>query len=239
MQIQRLSWTKFAEHQKGIQWAIIPVGAVEAYGPHLPLGTDGLVAERLAELVALEFPAFITPLIPVGYSSTFLEYPGTLSVSPNSLQNYLLDVANCLVHHGIKKILFLNGHAGNVQSIGYVMEELQSQHNVFCIQIDIWRFLRPFAEGVVDDIEQAMGHASELMTSVMLYLMPELVQKEAIPSKTPSVTKKQLGVITVQRLNPRINSAVSGNPQAASAEKGRKIVQAGVNALIELMHHYK
>ncbi|MEM2386276.1 MAG: creatininase family protein [Candidatus Bathyarchaeia archaeon] len=238
MRIQEISWTVFQESARQIIWGIIPIGAVEAYGPHLPLGTDGIVAERLATILGEKLPAFVCPLIPVGYSSSFSQFPGTLSVSPAVLEEYVYEIGKSLAVHGVKKLLFLNGHAGNVQPINYAMERLEQNHGVFCVQIDVWRFLKPVSRDVVSDVEQAAGHASELMTSVMLHFYPHLVHLNRAPQTISPVQKRREGVFTVKKQSPEDSSAVSGNPLPATPEKGAQIIKLAIEQILATLSSF-
>lgn len=235
MRIQEITWMAFEERSQEVTWGIIPIGAVEAYGPHLPLGTDGLIAERLAILLGEKLPGFVGPLIPVGYSSNFEKFPGTLTVAPHVLEEYVLEIGKSLINHDIKKLLFLNGHAGNVQPINYAMEQLERNHGAFCIQIDVWRFLRPLSDGIVSDVDQAIGHASELMTSIMLHFYPHLVHLSKVPKEIVPATKRKDGVHVVQKLDPQISIALSGNPAFATADKGAQLVVKAVDEMLALL----
>ena len=93
---------------------VIPSGAIEVYGPHLPLGSDSVVAVAVARRVARELDAVCTPLIPVGYSRDLMSHPGTLTVTPDAFRAYFEGICLSLVHWGFRDLLFLNTHAGNV-----------------------------------------------------------------------------------------------------------------------------
>lgn len=237
MNIQYLSWTEYSDLVKATNCfcCIIPVGAVEAYGPHLPLGTDGLVVARVAELLAERIGAIVAPLVPVGYSISFREYPGTLTVSPETLGQYLKEMAESVIRHGCKRIIFLNGHAGNVAVINCIMDELSEREGVKCVQVDWWRFVTPFVKQIMDDGEAAFKHAGETMTSVMLYLFPDTVHLAKIEEPFPRPSSLPDGVFVPKRLNPAVDLAATGDPRLATADKGRLIVEKGLNALEEFV----
>src|SRR5512140_3645909 len=114
MNLAEMTWQQAQDAFARTDLAIIPTGAVEVYGPHLPLGSDGLVAQDLARKLAERVAAIVTPLVPVGDSRSLLSFPGTLTVSPATFRSYLKDLSAGLVHWGIRRILFINGHAGNI-----------------------------------------------------------------------------------------------------------------------------
>src|SRR5699024_2329646 len=122
---KELSWTEFDEMRKNTELVIIPSGAFEVYGPHLPLGTDTLVAEKIAELVADKTKAIIGPTLEVGDSNALHEFPGTVVIEPESFKAYMKDTIKSLQHWGMKNFLFMNTHAGNIPIIRQIMFELQ------------------------------------------------------------------------------------------------------------------
>jgi creatinine amidohydrolase len=83
--VHHMNWVDFDAMRDEIDTVLIPLGAVEVYGPHLPMGADGIATSALARLIAEEYPAFVAPLIPIGFSEALAEFPGTLSVRPESL----------------------------------------------------------------------------------------------------------------------------------------------------------
>ena len=103
-----MNWVDFDALRKETDLVLMPFGAVEVYGPHLPMGADGIATSALAERVAAEEPAFVAPLIPVGYSKALADFPGTLNVRPSSLTAYARDVAESYIGWGCKRILFSN-----------------------------------------------------------------------------------------------------------------------------------
>lgn len=237
MKMEFMSWTDYRDLMTTPTCfcCIIPVGAVEAYGPHLPLGTDGLVVARVAELLGNRLRAIVAPLVPVGCSASFMDYPGTLTVSPETLGRYLKEMADSLIRHGCDKIVFLNGHAGNVAVINHVMSELAQCAGVKCVQIDWWRFVIPVAKEVMEDGATSFRHAGELMTSVMLYLFPESVHLERIEAPFPMPSTLPDGVFLPSRLDPAAHPAAFGDPRLATANKGREVVENALNALEEFI----
>ncbi len=236
MQGIALITSKEFEEMKGkTDLAIIPVGAIEIYGPHLPLGTDSIVAEKIAQLVASRVKCFLTPLIPIGYSLGLMEYSGTLTVQPQTLECYLREVCESLIYWGIQRILFLNTHLGNVQSINMVAEEIQRKHKVQCAQVDWWRFVKGLAKGVVETGELAHGHASETATSIMLYLMPEGVKSEGLMEHHSLRKDPFPDIIQYPNFKSITETGALGNPTSATAEKGEAIVERSVNRIVDFI----
>ncbi|MBC7338963.1 MAG: creatininase family protein [Firmicutes bacterium] len=102
------------------------MGSIEQHGPHMPLGTDMILASELARRAAALVPeAVLVPAIPVGYAAYHGDFPGTLSTSPATLATYLGDICHHLVRHGITHIIFVNGHGGNLSTLELVGRELR------------------------------------------------------------------------------------------------------------------
>ncbi len=111
--------------KKTTDLVIIPSGAFEVYGPHLPLGTDTLVANKIAGLVAERVNAIIGPVLEAGESSELEDFPGTITISSESFKQYLWDTLRSLEKWGFKDFLFVNTHLGNVPIINQIAFEFQ------------------------------------------------------------------------------------------------------------------
>jgi len=138
--IEEMSWTAFDERRKMTDTVIIPTGAVEIYGPHLPMGSDTIVAEALALRIAEKTGALVAPAIGMGDSSMLLDYPGTLTLRKSTYEAAMDDLCTALMDYGFKNLMFINGHAGNVDMVNYLARRYQRERKVKCGQIDWWRF---------------------------------------------------------------------------------------------------
>ncbi len=213
---------------------IIPTGACEVYGPHLPMGTDLLVAQKIAELVAEKTDALIAPTVEVGESSALESFSCTFPMPRKILEDYLEFLVSKLISDGAKKFLFINGHAGNVDTISYIVKK-HLKDGIKACQIDWWRFTQAHCEGILDfKGPMAHGHASECGTSVMLYLYPELVDKSEITccSSTPN---NYPDVIQYSKFIDKTPIGSIGDSRTATAEKGRKIVDACVDRILDYL----
>ncbi|MGG4494856.1 creatininase family protein [Brevibacillus reuszeri] len=234
--MKEMSWITFVERAKETDLVLLPTGACEVYGPHLPLGSDLLVATKIAEKVATRVNAIIGPALEVGDSSALDDFPGTITIRPESYKSYLQDVVNSLVKWGLKNFLFVNGHAGNVAMINHVAQSLRERPELRCAQIDCWRFIKSQDQGIVETGEVAHGHAGEAGTSVMMYLYPELVD----PSKGIDEVPKQKDffpeIIKYSRYSTKSESGVIGYPTAATSQKGEVLVHRSVDRIVQFLH---
>ena len=207
---------------------IIPTGAIEVYGPHLPLGSDSLVAEEIARRLAGDIGAKCLPLIPVGYSADLLSFPGTLSVEPEAFKAYVTGVCLSLKKWGFTKFLFLNTHLGNVRIIDQIVDGLLADPDVRCLQIDWWRFAAQIGKDLWESGDWAVGHAGELGTAVLLYLTPELVHADRQVDFVPPKNPWPAGVDNYKPYRRLTDSSVMGNPSMATFEKGKIVVERSI-----------
>jgi creatinine amidohydrolase len=106
---------------------VLPVGACEQHGPHLPTGTDHVIVERIAESAAERAqgcPVLVAPTVAIGFSEHHMAYGATISVSLDTLRRYLVDCCDSLIRSGFRRIFLLNGHGGNVDVIGDAAREV-------------------------------------------------------------------------------------------------------------------
>ena len=226
-----LDWRRIEERSRRNPVAVIPSGAVEVYGPHLPLGSDGIVAEAIARMVAGRLGAVCTPLIAIGYSGDLMSHPGTLTVSPDAFRAYYEGVCRSLIRWGFTDLLFLNTHDGNTRLIDQIGLALVDE-GVRCMQIDWWRFAVRFGEDVLTTGRWAAGHAGELCTSVVMHVAPHLVSgpgEDFVPEDDPWPG----GIERYEDFREVTGSGVLGKPSEASAHKGEVIVGRAVEAIVQ------
>ncbi|WP_206514604.1 creatininase family protein [Brevibacillus marinus] len=233
--LKEMSWTRFQERKKETNLVIIPSGAFEVYGPHLPLGTDTLVATKIAELVAARIGSIIGPVLEVGDSATLDEFPGTITIRPESFKQYLVDSVLSLKRWGFTDFLFINTHVGNVPIINQISVDLQRDERVRCAQVDYWRFLKQHDKGIIESGELAHAHASEAGTSVMMYLFPELCDLDKWVHEPPKKQDPFPDIIQYPKLSSITGSGTIGNATLATAEKGERIVKRSVDRIVQFL----
>lgn len=238
--LARLSWTDIRDLPKqGV--VVLPVGATEQHGPHLPVITDTLqvtrvlaaALERLPETVA----AWTLPALPYGKSSEHASFPGTVSLSADTLRATLFDVAEGVRQAGFRRLAFLNGHGGNASVLDAAARDVHAATGLtcFCIQPSFW-LQAPFE---VSDLETRFGvHAGELETSLMLALEPALVKLERAVTYFPALPEGELlfGAASVAWLTRDWSvSGVFGDATLGSAEKGAALLDHAAERLAGLL----
>ena len=161
--------------------AVLPLGAIEQHGPHLPLETDWLIAEGLVQkiipLLPDTMPVTFLPTEHVGYSREHANRPGVQTLSFDAAIYRWIEIAGRLNGQGIRKFIMLNAHGGNSPLMTIVATELRARDRILAVATSWTRFGVPF--GVVTPEEKAHGiHGGEIETSVMLALRPDLVRMD-------------------------------------------------------------
>lgn len=213
--------------------AVLPVGALEQHGPHLPLTTDTVLAGGVARRLAEATDALLLPAIAYGDAWTAEGWAGTLSLSPDTLRAMVTDIGRGLQRMGVKGLVTLDGHFGNREPIALAARTL-SQAGFRVLHLDYPK-LETFAAAICDSQPAGPGfyHADEVETSMMLALAPESVRLEQAAPEYP-VFPATFGLEPMQ-LGSFNRSGVFGDPRAATAEKGERLVAAIVEECVRLV----
>jgi creatinine amidohydrolase len=217
-----------------VRIAVVPIGSTEQHGTNLPLSTDTLITDRIARAVAEELNAYLAPTIPIGQSSMWLEYPGTLSLSETTMKAIMADIVDALVKTGFTTILFLSIHGANEAVYCGYPEELGKRYpgvRVFTAGytiwirqswVDIWRKALEHA-GIPE-----LNHADEAEGSLILSIRPDLVGPGPIDCALPP--DKYPKNKTLRQTYP---SGSMGYPSKATKEKGDRLWQELLRLVIE------
>lgn len=206
---------------------VLPVGSVEAHGRHLPLGTDifspRLFCRKLEE--AMGDRIWIAPEIPYGQSPDLKAYPGTVHVPSEVLGRYIFWVARSFLENGLKKLVFLNGHGGNVTALNLAAEKLVPL-GMEVMTVSWWL---DYAADIVA-ITGGQGHAGEDETSVMLYYDASLVHMEQAAANfaRPAVRSIRFP----DRGKRLMVGAMTGDATKATRGQGERIVKAVTGRLL-------
>jgi creatinine amidohydrolase len=230
--LHEMSWTEAREYFIKNDIAILPVGSNEQHGPHNPLGTDHLIAKALAEETAKRTGVLCLQVIPFGVSSHHKQFWGTIHVSPKALKKYVKEICLSLGYYGVKKIVIVNGHGGNLSALAELARELREE-GIFISIFQWW----PAASKLLPDLfkSEERRHASAEETSVNLALYPEIVNVDKNVDEVVRESVLQLEGITLPLdTADYTSSGVFGKSTTASAEKGKKVLEAVV---VELVKH--
>jgi creatinine amidohydrolase len=227
--------------------AVLPLGAHEYHGPHLPLETDTIIARAVADRLRSALPADLDVIFleceAVGYSPEHMDRAGTRSLDYHEAVDRWLGMAGALSQRGIRKLLLLNAHGGNSPLLSIVAMEARRLFAMLCVATSWTRFGVP--EGIIAAEAKAIDiHGGDIETSVMLAVAPDRVDRvEArnFPSAQSGFTRSFAHLRAygphafgwmMSDLNP---DGAAGDASAASPEKGEALLAHAVRGLVELV----
>jgi creatinine amidohydrolase len=220
---------------------LVPVAAMEQHGPHLPVMVDSLlcaeVALRTARRVAARQAVVVAPTVWSGLSEHHMPFGGTFTLDFATFFALLRCLCRSLLTHGFRRIFLLNGHGGNRFALRVVVDELSGELGASLATATYWE---PAAGAIARILEQQPGvqHACEAETSMVLALRPELVDQarfaEAAFAEPPHAVT-QRGAHVWRSFAARTPTGVIGDPTAASAAKGERLLDAAAKAITELL----
>jgi creatinine amidohydrolase len=203
--------------------AILPVGATEYHGPHLPFGTDTIGAEVLSEAIARELgKTLVLPAISYGVSHHHLPWPWTMSIRPDTMIAVIQDVAESLIHHGIQKLVIVTAHDGNPGPAEAAARILSQEHDMTVAILSGWQ--GKARKLLAPDWDIDLDHAGQSEMSIVLYAAPETARLDLATEQPNQFMDHPLDV--VGGFDGTVPLGYSGNAAAATAEEGAAIVEA-------------
>ncbi|MCU0818011.1 MAG: creatininase family protein [Beijerinckiaceae bacterium] len=226
---------------------VLPIAATEQHGPHLSVGTDSIIAQGMCDTVMKKLPAHLDvlfmPVQTVGKSNEHLRDPGTITLTAQTLISAWTEIGESVARAGLRKLVIVNSHGGNVEVQGIVARELRVRCQMLVAQT-AWRRLGVPA-GLFSDIEINYGiHGGDFETSVMLHFAPNRVDMSKAVDFVPNSIRyakeyKQLRVTGFTSMawiaEDNHPEGVAGEAHLATAEKGRQAVEFQTDRFIELL----
>lgn len=242
-----LASPEFAELDPARTVAVLPVGAIEQHGPHLPVAVDtclleAIVQEALARLPAGS-PVLVLPTSAVGKSNEHAAFPGTLSLSAETLGRVWCEIGACVRRSGVRKLLLFNSHGGQPQVTQIVARELRVEHGMLAVAASWFSWGLP--DGLFDAAEVRHGiHGGAIETAMMLAARPDLVDREAAADFVPVTVADDLDYPRLRALGAAgwgwqaqdlHREGVCGDASLATAEAGRAVITHAAGCLVELL----
>jgi len=227
--------------------AVLPLAATEQHGPHLPLGTDVMIAQaylaRVHEMLPDTIPATFLPLQPVGISTEHVDYPGTLTLPTETALRSWMALGASVARVGIRKLVLVTSHGGNSAAMTLVAQDLRAEYGLLAVTTSWSRFGAP--DGLFSAEELRHGvHGGAVETSIMLARYPQTVRREAIADFRPNsiAMEKDYRWLSAHRPAPFAwqaqdihPSGAAGDATQGTAEKGRQLIDHGARAFCELL----
>jgi creatinine amidohydrolase len=243
--MQTLTWPEAAELAETSAVGLIPTGAMEQHGPHLPLITDTIIARHLAEEIAerISEPVIVTPVVAVGLSSHHTGFPGTATLTDEVFAGQLRALMDAFARMKVTNVALFSAHGGNFACLGRVAEAVEREpgregmrvraYADFVAYLDVMfaaargHFAEPLPESDV--------HAGAMETSQLLHLAPALVRPFSDVQGYTEASHGWLERLFGEGTKALSETGVLGRPPGASAEAGRAICDALASELATWM----
>lgn len=214
---------------------ILPIASIEQHGPHLPVETDTMIGEAVAirtarALAVRGVPTLVLPVMWMGLSEHHMPFGGTITLTYSAFAAVIEDVCRSVLRHGFRRIALSNSHGGNENALRTITDELTIKLNTPIVQ-----FSYPStAQSAIAELlttQTGVRHACEAETAMMLALRPDLVARERIPPRANAPSDSEKGIYRWRSFAVKTETGVIGNPDAANAEQGEKLLTAIADAL--------
>lgn len=228
---------------------VLPAGAFEQHGPGLPMATDLIRADAVADMVAEILPdeVVIGPSIPVGVSPHHMAFAGTITLRPSTFTTVLREYVDSLASHGWRRFLVVTGHGGNNAALGVLAQELIADRPELEFA---WSPVTTVAADVVAamDRSEVHGHSGEAETAQMLYVAPELVRTDDLAPGTTALAEldplsrlaRRSGPPTLGVPYDRLAaSGVLGDPRRATEADGKAIIDTVVDRIVDYLRQWR
>ena len=252
-----MTWIEIKQAAEESRVAVLPVATYEDHGAHLPVDTDVRLTTEICEraVARIASEAVLVPVVPHGYSPHHMDFHGTLTIGWDTFIRYVRDICCSLAHHGFTRILIVNGHGSNESPLDLSarLANVEYGGSILCATVSHWglRKARQVGAQVRESDHNGSAHAGEFETSLYLALKPELVEMDkAVDERTPLPPSFSFDLLagvhpegSAGRCMPYWSSltasGVMGDATKATVEKGRKLLEAGIEGLVELVRELK
>jgi creatinine amidohydrolase len=252
---EKLTWPEINDAIDLGKVCILPCGAVEQHGPHLPLDVDLICPNGIAHGAGKALPSkiLVLPIVAYGYTGHVMDFPGTINNDFEHFMHHVLDITRSLAYHGFKKIILLNGHGSNMPNLDLVARRTNLETDAECILTGWWQLLSVDKDFMPNWRESKFpggcAHACELETSLYLYLDEDNVRKDLIKNGDISFNNEgspfnfvdlyQQGPGTaVSWTSSYSDTGVLGEAELATVEKGKAAYDEAVKQLVELVKYF-
>jgi creatinine amidohydrolase len=249
---EKLTWCEINDAVAMGQVCVLPCGAVEQHGPHLPLDVDIVCPTEIARGAGRQIAAKMLVLPPVcyGYTAHVMDFPGTINSHYEHFIGYVLDITKSLAYHGFKKIMLLNGHGSNMPNLDLVARRTNLETDAECVVCAWWNLLTVDKEFLPRWRESGFpggcAHAGELETSLYLYLDGGNVRHDRIKSGVVSFNEEnspfhwvdlfaQGPATVVSWTSSYSETGVLGEAELATADKGQDAYEEAVKQLVHFV----
>jgi creatinine amidohydrolase len=232
------AWPDLESYFESESRAIVPLGSTEQHGPHLPEGTDHIIAESFARAAAAETGYLCTPTINVGVSPHHRQFHGTMWADAPAFRDYVESITRNLAYHGIDRVIFVNAHGGNVEHLREVGRRVRDDGTMYAIE---WMWDESITPLIEERFETPGPHGGPKETSLIQHLAGELVHEDRIDAardgglvEFDEDTMSKYGATTFYDAIDNTENGVLGDQTDASAAVGEELFEAALSNLCAL-----
>ncbi len=224
--------------------ALLPTGATEQHGPHMPTGTDTFAVEYIARQAAVRsgVPAVVTPTLPFGSSGHHLAFGGTMSIGTETYYRLITDLVESLITSGFTRVFIVNGHGGNNELVQLVVRDLALKRPADLAAASYWvTAWDALVAGNAHELGRLPGHAGAFETSIVLALQPHLV-KEPRPHRDdvgPTDSRSFYPPVRIERHGSwQEIDGYSDSPDRATADHGHRFLEIAIDAVATALRDF-
>ena len=237
MIFHEMTWPELARVDREQTLVLAPVGACEQHGPHLPTFTDSLTVGAVAASVEgrLSDRVLLLPVMWLGASEHHLPFGATLTVRAETHITLMTELARPLLADGYRRLLLLNGHGGNVDTINVALRRLQREFpETLLTGAGFWELAEKEIAKICESPQTGPLHACEVETSIIMALRPELVRDVNPADHHQPLPDGLRGLYISQDMAQLTRDGLEGYPSFGSAEKGQQFLQVSVDRVVEV-----
>lgn len=238
MKFAELTFPELRQVSRQAAVIVAPIAACEQHSWHLPTITDTVLVTGVADGVERQLPDTVLqlPTLWLGASHHHLRFGATLSVDVDTHVDILAGYLEPLLEDGYQRVLILNGHGGNIDTMQMALRRLQPRwRERILAAASYWDLAARELAALAEGPRKNMGHACEYETSMMLALRPELVRTKEIRDDPPRDDAALRGLFLADDMYQKTDHGAVGYPALASAEKGRAVLAAAVERTAEVV----
>jgi creatinine amidohydrolase len=238
MRFAEMTWPQLRGVSRDTTVVLAPLAACEQHGHHMPVFTDTILVTAVAEAVEKAAPetVLLLPTVWMGASHHHLPFGGTLSFGVDGHVDMICELLTPLLEDGHQRVMVLNGHGGNIDTMQVALRRLQPRWRGRQITAaSYWDVAAKELAALAEGPRKVMGHACEFETSMILALRPDLVQVREIADDGTPYPETLRGLFLPEDMAQRTKRGAFGYPELASAEKGRAMLAAAVTRVTEVV----
>jgi creatinine amidohydrolase len=242
-----MTWEEAKSAYRNYDFVALVAASHEQHSTHLPLLTDSIIGEYFAKRLVLEaekagIKILLLPTLWLGYSEEHTNYPGTITLSPSTLQNVLLDIARSLKRHGVKRFLLINSHGGNIPVVQLVTDRIERDIGLQTHLLNWTSYGHYPTETETKEKPEPMkiGHAGDSETAMLMCARPELIQKSKIRSPKLRPLAITRGWWGARYWEDFTNTGSGNDPHGADSENAMKFYEKAIsNSIYALKNDLK